>query len=130
MEARRIHHQLVPMRIDYEAGLDPEVLKVLGKVGHKLKQGPKVGGFASVTAISRRMGHPGGEQGEHASIRRMRRNTQNTGNIGSTDLIRREQKQSEVEILVPNFDSRRWGSTAVLEFKPESTTESKVIGKL
>lgn len=115
------------MRIDYEAGLDPEVLKVFGKVGHKLKQGPKDGSFASVTAISRRMGHPGGEEhGERASVgRRMRRNTQNGGNI-----TRREQKQSEIEILVPNFDSRRWGSTAVLEFKPESTTESKVIGKV
>lgn len=55
MEARRIHHQLVPMRIEYEEGLDPEVLNVLQKVGHKLKQGP-IDGFASVTAIFRHMG--------------------------------------------------------------------------
>lgn len=52
LSARRIHHQLIPMQIEYEAGLDEDIVEGLKKVGHKMFEGPYDSGFSSVTAIS------------------------------------------------------------------------------
>lgn len=49
--ARRIHHQLIPMRIEYEAGLDQDVVDGLAQVGHRMFEGAYDSGFSSVTAI-------------------------------------------------------------------------------
>lgn len=141
MEARRIHHQLVPMRIDYEEGLDPAVLAELGKVGHKFNQVRKDGGFASVTAIARQMGGGGGpgedhgnaghrapEEHEHSAGgragRRSRRSSHSDGS-GAGKGQSSKHEHDEIEILVPNFDSRRWGSKAVLELKTKPSPESE-----
>lgn len=49
--AHRIHHQLIPMRIDYEKGLKQSIVDGLDKVGHKMFEGEYASGFSSVTAI-------------------------------------------------------------------------------
>lgn len=47
----RIHHQLIPMRVDYETEVKSEILDQLKKAGHTLTDNPGDGGFAAVTAI-------------------------------------------------------------------------------
>lgn len=47
----RLHHQLIPMRIDYEADVNSEVIEYLKEAGHTMSDNPGDGGFAAVTAI-------------------------------------------------------------------------------
>ncbi|KAH8386387.1 hypothetical protein KR093_000174, partial [Drosophila rubida] len=47
----RLHHQLIPMQVDYEADVNNEVVEYLKKSGHKMADNPGDGGFAAVTAI-------------------------------------------------------------------------------
>ncbi|KAL7743538.1 hypothetical protein ACLKA6_013344 [Drosophila palustris] len=47
----RLHHQLIPMRVDYETAVSNEVVEYLKKVGHTMSDNPGDGGFAAVTAI-------------------------------------------------------------------------------
>lgn len=51
LSSRRIHHQLIPMHIVYENGLDEDIVQGLKKVGHQMIEGPYDSGFSSVTAI-------------------------------------------------------------------------------
>lgn len=53
VHAPRIHHQLLPMQIDYEQNFDPALLTGLAAKGHDLFQSPPDSGFASLTAIAR-----------------------------------------------------------------------------
>lgn len=53
INARRIHHQLIPMRLEYDAGLDAAVQSGLLAKGHVMYQSPADSGFASLTGISR-----------------------------------------------------------------------------
>lgn len=53
VNAPRIHHQLLPMRIEYEDGLSKELIDGLHKLGHEMHKGPSDMGFASLTAIGR-----------------------------------------------------------------------------
>lgn len=46
----RLHHQLIPMRVDYETEVSNEVTDYLKKVGHKMADNDDAG-FAAVTAI-------------------------------------------------------------------------------
>lgn len=50
--SRRLHHQLAPMRIDYEFGFDMNILKELQAIGHVTQEYPEDYGFVSVSAIS------------------------------------------------------------------------------
>lgn len=52
INARRVHHQLAPMQIDYEIDFDNATLRALEKFGHKTNQLPPEIGFSAVTAIS------------------------------------------------------------------------------
>jgi gamma-glutamyltranspeptidase/glutathione hydrolase/leukotriene-C4 hydrolase len=56
INAKRLHHQLVPMRIDYEEGFDNQTLQALEKIGHLTHRLPPEKGFSAVTAISRSSG--------------------------------------------------------------------------
>ncbi|KAH8295877.1 hypothetical protein KR044_001284, partial [Drosophila immigrans] len=47
----RLHHQLIPMRVDYEADVNEQVIEHLRKAGHVMADNPGDGGFAAVTAI-------------------------------------------------------------------------------
>ena len=40
IDAKRLHHQLLPMKITHDPGVDHHILKYLSKVGHKLYQLP------------------------------------------------------------------------------------------
>lgn len=53
LNARRIHHQLMPMSIDHEIDFDPELLAGLAAKGHVLNESPNDSGFSSLTAIGR-----------------------------------------------------------------------------
>lgn len=53
IEARRIHHQLAPMVLNYEDGFDGDIVKGLEKLGHVMEVLPNDSGFAAMTAISR-----------------------------------------------------------------------------
>lgn len=57
IDAKRIHHQLLPMEVVYEAGYDPEILDGLRQIGHKVTQDQPIMGFTAVTAISRAKGY-------------------------------------------------------------------------
>lgn len=52
VSAPRIHHQLIPMRIEYEPGLSDEIIQGLQKIGHEMHLSPP-DGFVALTAISR-----------------------------------------------------------------------------
>lgn len=55
--AKRIHHQLQPMRILHEQGYDPQILAFLKSKGHELyEQQPAVSGFASVIGVGNKNG--------------------------------------------------------------------------
>ncbi|KAH8414868.1 hypothetical protein KR215_007592, partial [Drosophila sulfurigaster] len=47
----RLHHQLIPMVVDYEEDASEEIIEYLRKVGHVMTDNPGDGGFAAVTAI-------------------------------------------------------------------------------
>ncbi|XP_017850879.1 scoloptoxin SSD14 isoform X1 [Drosophila busckii] len=47
----RLHHQLIPMRVDYEANLKSSIVSQLKLAGHVVQQQPGDSGFAAVTAI-------------------------------------------------------------------------------
>lgn len=54
MHAPRIHHQLAPMQLEYDAGLSKDILQGLTDIGHKMWRSPLGKGFSSVTAIGRK----------------------------------------------------------------------------
>jgi gamma-glutamyltranspeptidase len=58
VEQKRLHHQLMPMRVQCEYGYDElEVLEFLKSKGHEVQvRNPIVSGFASIVAISKRDG--------------------------------------------------------------------------
>ncbi|XP_053677505.1 glutathione hydrolase 1 proenzyme-like [Anopheles nili] len=51
MSAKRLHHQLAPMWVDYEAGFSPDILEGLRKKGHRVKEKTPDAGFAAATGI-------------------------------------------------------------------------------
>ncbi|XP_058177716.1 scoloptoxin SSD14-like [Anopheles ziemanni] len=51
INAPRIHHQLAPMRVDYEKNFDPNVVAELVSRGHTVKQSKDDFGFAALTVI-------------------------------------------------------------------------------
>lgn len=53
INAKRIHHQLIPMRVEYDEGLDDELFAGLQAKGHTMYLSPSDSGFASLTGISR-----------------------------------------------------------------------------
>lgn len=53
MKKKRLHHQLAPMHIQYEEGLDENILKGLKEYKHELQKVSSEAGFAAVIAISR-----------------------------------------------------------------------------
>ena len=57
INAKRIHHQLLPMNVVYEKGYAPEILDGLKNIGHNITEDEYVIGFTAVTAISRARGY-------------------------------------------------------------------------
>lgn len=57
VRAPRIHHQLLPMRLQYEAGFSTKMIYELAKKGHKMHAAPSDSGFAALTAIGRSGNH-------------------------------------------------------------------------
>lgn len=53
VHAPRIHHQLAPMRLDYETGFSKDIINGLEEKGHKMNLSPSDSGFAALTAIGR-----------------------------------------------------------------------------
>lgn len=53
VHAPRIHHQLVPMHLEYEMGFNQELIEDLSRIGHEMYKSPTASGFASLTAIGR-----------------------------------------------------------------------------
>lgn len=53
VRAPRIHHQLAPMRLEYERGIPDDIVEGLRKIGHVMYESPSDSGFASLTAIGR-----------------------------------------------------------------------------
>lgn len=53
VNAKRLHHQLAPMYIEYEEGFDREILDGLEQKQHVTRQIPADSGFAALVAISR-----------------------------------------------------------------------------
>lgn len=53
LRAKRFHHQLAPMYIDYEAGFDKTILRGLADIGHKVHEDTTPRGFVAITAIAR-----------------------------------------------------------------------------
>lgn len=49
----RIHHQLLPMRLEYEENFPKKIVEELGQIGHQMFAGKRETGFASVTAVAR-----------------------------------------------------------------------------
>lgn len=56
VDAKRIHHQLMPMNIIYEGGFNKTLLEELTKFGHRLQGESSAPGFSCVTAISKSRG--------------------------------------------------------------------------
>lgn len=54
MRAPRIHHQLAPMRLEYELGISDNIINGLHEYGHEMYTKPPDSGFAALTAIGRR----------------------------------------------------------------------------
>lgn len=53
LDARRLHHQLTPLDLQYESNFDPDIMRLLNEqYGHSLRENLPDGGFAAVTAIS------------------------------------------------------------------------------
>ncbi|XP_055300761.1 scoloptoxin SSD14-like isoform X2 [Sitodiplosis mosellana] len=57
INAKRIHHQLLPMEVVFEKGYNPEILEGLRQIGHNISEDKPVIGFTAVTAISRANGY-------------------------------------------------------------------------
>lgn len=57
VSSKRLHHQLLPMVIQYEKGFNTEILIGLRKKGHILTSDVGVTGFAALSAISRCNGY-------------------------------------------------------------------------
>lgn len=57
VSAKRLHHQLLPMELFYEDGLDTSLINGLKEFGHKTVGDKSVTGFAALTSISRLSGH-------------------------------------------------------------------------
>lgn len=53
VRAPRLHHQLIPMKLEYEAGFSNEIINGLDALGHELQLAATDSGFASLTAIGR-----------------------------------------------------------------------------
>lgn len=53
VRAPRIHHQLAPMRLEYEEGIPDSIIEGLRVIGHQMYKAPSDSGFASLTAIGR-----------------------------------------------------------------------------
>lgn len=53
IQAKRVHHQLLPMLIQYESGFDEKILLGLQALGHITAQTQVTRGFSAVTAISK-----------------------------------------------------------------------------
>lgn len=53
IDARRLHHQLIPMRVAYEDGFDLATLKGLESLQHQVYRDSVDSGFAALTAIAR-----------------------------------------------------------------------------
>jgi gamma-glutamyltranspeptidase/glutathione hydrolase/leukotriene-C4 hydrolase len=54
LAARRLHHQLMPMKLRYEKGFDKEIIRELGtKFEHDTQERPYDSGFSAMTAISK-----------------------------------------------------------------------------
>lgn len=57
LAAKRLHHQLQPMRISYETGYDPNILRFLQEKGHETRErNTALTGFASVLVIGNKNG--------------------------------------------------------------------------
>ncbi|XP_070499721.1 glutathione hydrolase 1 proenzyme-like [Chironomus tepperi] len=57
LDARRLHHQLTPLDLQFESNFDPDIMKLLNEqYGHTLRENFPDGGFAAVTAISQENG--------------------------------------------------------------------------
>uniref|UniRef100_A0A1B0D2V9 Gamma-glutamyltransferase n=1 Tax=Phlebotomus papatasi TaxID=29031 RepID=A0A1B0D2V9_PHLPP len=52
MHAKRLHHQLAPMRVDFENGLSEEIIQGLIERNHSMYEVSPGSGFAALTAIS------------------------------------------------------------------------------
>lgn len=57
VDAKRIHHQLLPMQVLYETGFDQKIVEALKKIGHVMVEDNPLIGFTAITAISRSKGH-------------------------------------------------------------------------
>lgn len=57
VNAKRIHHQLLPMEVVHEKGFNEEILDGLRKLGHTVTDDNPVIGFTALTAISRARGY-------------------------------------------------------------------------
>lgn len=54
ISAKRIHHQLLPMKVFYEDGFDAEIVDGLRQIGHNVEPD---NALSAVTAISRVRGY-------------------------------------------------------------------------
>lgn len=54
VQAPRMHHQLVPMELQYEEGFSDNIINGLEKIGHKMVQKPPDSGYVSLLAIGRK----------------------------------------------------------------------------
>lgn len=58
IRAKRIHHQLMPMKIVFEKGFDPSIIEGLSKRRHRLVEILKSPiGFTGMTGVSRVRGN-------------------------------------------------------------------------
>ncbi|XP_031640824.1 scoloptoxin SSD20-like isoform X2 [Contarinia nasturtii] len=53
VHAPRLHHQLVPMQLEYEQGFPDNIIDGLREIGHEMVRAPSDEIFSSVTAIGR-----------------------------------------------------------------------------
>lgn len=53
LNAPRIHHQLIPMELQYEDDLDADIVQAFRDIGHRMAKMSADAGFAAVTAIAR-----------------------------------------------------------------------------
>lgn len=55
VHAPRIHHQLMPMRLEYDEGFNKEIIDGLNKIGHEMYKSV-ADGFSALTAIGQNGG--------------------------------------------------------------------------
>lgn len=53
IQTRRVHHELLPMHIQFEFGFDTKILSGLRAKGHTIAPAMVQRGFSAVTAISK-----------------------------------------------------------------------------